>query len=507
MTNQYVMAFDAGTGAGRCVLFDMQGQIMATAYQEWSYTKPAAAPEHGEEFSPAEFWGILCALSKQVILEAGVAAKDIIGVGTTSQREGMVFIDEAGDEIYAGPNIDMRGVSELEHLKSYEWEIKSITGLRLFGLYGTARLLWFKHNDPDTYARIDKVMMMSDWIAHRLSGVASSEPSVASSSQLLDLRERDWSAQIQEWGGFPADIFPKIFNAGELIGTVTQQASEDTGLTVGTAVAAGGGDTQIGLLGVGITTAKRLGAVAGTSTPLMFTLDQTMLDVNGGVSTNCYVLPDMWTLESNAGMTGMPYRWVRDTFGQHDEEKAHELGIDVYDYLNQLASEVPSGADGWRAFIGSRPAGIDRQSDIGGFLFPVSWILDHFDRRHLYRAAIETMAFGIRTNAEQLSKVTKSEINQIHISGGQTRSEFFNQMLANTLNYPVYVYQVKEGTALGAAICAAVAAKYYANLNEAVDAMVHEEKIVEPDNTQVSGYQEAYEKWRSLGEYLAAYPG
>ena len=247
---RYVMAFDAGTGAGRCVITDIQGHFVSSAYAEWGYTAPPEAPEYGQAFEPEEFWSILARLSREAIAKGKVDPAAIVGVSTTSQREGMVFIDADGKEIYAGPNVDGRGFAERQQLQPIAEEVRSITGLRPFGLYGLSRLAWFKKHDPATYERIHRVMMISDWIAYRLSGVPASEPSVASSSQLLSLAERDWSRRVMALGELRTDIFPPVYEAGTRIGTVTKQAAEDTELTVGAAVAAGGGDTQIGLLGM-----------------------------------------------------------------------------------------------------------------------------------------------------------------------------------------------------------------------------------------------------------------
>lgn len=507
MKTQYALAFDAGTGAGRCVITDLDGHLVASAYAEWGYTTPPDAPQYGQAFDPEEFWGILARLSRAAIAKVDIAPEDIVGVSTTSQREGMVFIDAQGKEIYAGPNVDARGVSEAAQTSPYADEIRSITGLRPHGIYGLSRLLWFKKHQPDVYERIANAMMISDWIAYRLSSVPSSEPSVASSSQLLDLAQRDWSQRVMELAGLRSDILPPVYPAGTRIGSVTQQAAADTGLVPGTAVVAGGGDTQIGLLGMGLAEPNQIGAVAGTSTPLMLVLDRVLIDPKRRVSTNCHVVPGRWTLESNAGMTGMPYRWVRDTFAKSESERAQELGMDPYDYINEQAAQAPPGAGGVMAFIGSGRSGRVRRSNLGGFVFPISWILDHYDRRHFLRAALEMMAYGVRANADQLAEIASTKLNRIDVCGGQTKSQLFNQVLANTMNVPVFIYKVKEATGLGTAICAAVGAGHYRDLREGMEGMVCIDHVVDPQPQEVPAYQEAYQRWLSVSEYLGKYPG
>jgi autoinducer-2 kinase len=503
---RYVMAFDAGTGAGRCAIMDVQGYLIASAYAEWGYTPASEAPEYGSVFAAEEFWAILARLSQEVIAKSKVDPADIIGVSTTSQRHGMVFIDAKGKEIYAGPNIDGRGFTEAQQLEPIADEVYSITGQKPSGMYGLSRLAWFKKHDPATYANIHHVMMISDWITYRLSGVSTSEPSVASSSQLLNLTERNWSHRVMELGSLRTDIFPQVSEAGTRIGTITGPAAKDTGLVAGTAIAIGGGDTQIGLVGMNLTEPNQIGAVAGTTTPLMLILDKVLIDAEQRVSTNCHVLPNRWTLESNARGTGMPFRWVRDTFAQAETQAAEAQGGDPYEYLNEQAAQVGPGADGMMAFIGSGAADRMGNSNLGGFVFPISWTLGRYDRRHFYRAALEAMVYGIRTNADQLASIVDIGLERINVCGGQTKSGLFNQVLANTMNTPVHIFEVKEATCLGAGICAAVGAGEYADLRAAAKAMVRVGQIVAPQPEEVDRYQDAYDRWVDVSKSLSNFP-
>jgi autoinducer 2 (AI-2) kinase len=495
------MAFDAGTGAGRCSIFDTSGHLIVSAYREWEYDIPADTDSQGRSFSPEGFWNIFCSLCKDVLHRSGVNSADIVGLSTTSQREGMVFLDRNGIEIYAGPNIDNRGYTEYQAFSDYQHQLREITGLGLFTLLGPARLLWFKNTQPDVYERIDCVLMISDWLAYRLCGETASEPTIASSSQFLDIQKRNWSDRVTKIFSIRDDIFPPIFSAGTQLGAVTKKAAQETGLKQGTIVAVGGGDTHMGLLGINITDETCISAIAGTSTPVMATIDRPFIDPDQRVSTSCYILPDRWTLESNAGMTGMPYRWVRDTFADDYVKESQLTGEDPYHLINCRAAEVSPGADGWMAFIGAGKAGVNHYS-MGGFFFPLDWTLDHFDRRHLYRSAIETMAYGIRINFDQLIEITKSTQPELKIGGGQTKSKLFNEILTNSMNLPIHVFQVKEATSLGAAICAAVGSKVYGSLEEAAENMVHIESLYEPDQKIADLYNQAYQKWKAFGKYL-----
>jgi len=117
------------------------------------------------------------------------------------------------------------------------------------------------------------------------------------------------------------------------------------------------------------------------------------------------------------------------------------------------------------------------------------------------------MAYGIRTNADQLAEIVGIQLDRIDVCGGQTKSALFNQVLANTMNAPAYIYEVKEATCLGAGICAAVGAGEYSDPREGAEAMVRIEQVVDPQPEEVAQYQEAYNRWAAVSQYLSNFPG
>ena len=139
------MVFDAGTGAGRCNLFDMSGRLVSYAYREWEYLKDlSSSNKEAMLFDAEQFKKILFSLCRKVITQAGISADEIVAVSATSQREGMVWLDRFGKEIYAAPSVDLRGEEAADILSGKEPFIKEITGLPVSGMFGLARLLWYK---------------------------------------------------------------------------------------------------------------------------------------------------------------------------------------------------------------------------------------------------------------------------------------------------------------------------------------------------------------------------
>ena len=131
MSDRYVLAVDAGSSGGRALVFDLQGNMLSSVAREWAYHVPDEAGPLGKEFSPEEFWGYICGLILEAVREAAVAPADIVAVSSASQRQGVVFLDSNGIELYAGPNTDLRAIIE-------GFSIDGQHGSEVYGITGHA---------------------------------------------------------------------------------------------------------------------------------------------------------------------------------------------------------------------------------------------------------------------------------------------------------------------------------------------------------------------------------
>ncbi|MGH3056072.1 MAG: FGGY family carbohydrate kinase, partial [Gaiellaceae bacterium] len=323
------VALDAGTGGGKCVIFDATGTVIGAHREPWSYdlTHNADVPFVKEfSFSAPAFWDILCRCTRNALSQAGIAPSDVVGIAATSQREGCVFLDAHGTEVYAGPNLDARGFAEgLEVVSTLGGDrLYQITGHSAPFLFPIARYLWFRKHGSATVAHL---LMISDWITYRLSGELSAEPSNATESMLFDLRGRCWSEEILSTFDIPASILPPVLRAGQRVGALTAAAAAATGLRAGTPVYVGGADTQCSLLGAGAIEPEATAATLGTTTPVQTVVDHAEFDPQSRLWAGCHVVPDRWVLESNVGDTGDAYLWILDLVsGGAPREQLYRLG-------------------------------------------------------------------------------------------------------------------------------------------------------------------------------------
>jgi len=498
MADAFVI-LDAGTGGGKCIIFDAAGRVLGAHRESWTYDlrrNPDIPFVKEFSFAAPKFWDILCHCVRTALQAARLAAGDVVGVAATSQREGCVFLDAQGAEIYAGPNLDARGFGEgIEILNVLGNErLYRITGHSAPFIFPLARYLWFRKHGTTPVAHL---LMINDWITYRLSGELCAEPSNATESMLFDLEGRCWSDEILSTFDIPRAVLPTLRSCGERVGTVTAAAAAATGLAAGTPVFVGGADTQCSLLGSGALDPPATAATLGTTTPVQAVVDHAVFDPQANLWAGCHVVPDRWVLESNAGDTGDAYLWLLDLIsGGRPRAELYALG-------EQLAAERCEAPA--MLFVGPTIFNLTkmRVNRPGGMLFPFPSLHVRPDRGTLVRAFMESIGYALHANLEQLVAVTGPRTELI-LSGGMSRSAALTRTIADVVGVPVRVAHEPESAALGCAMLIMANAGRHsgsADVASAVRAMVQDTRI-EPDAERQARYGAARAKWRELYDQL-----
>ncbi len=495
MTTELLLAIDAGTGSCRAVLFDADGSQVAIGQREWTHAEAPGVPG-SQVFDTERNWELICACIREAL--EGVDASAVRAVSTTSMREGMVLYDARGHEIWACPNVDSRAAEEAGELvaSGAAQEIYERAG-DWVAITAPARFLWIAGHEPDVFASIAHVGMLGDWILTRLCGEFVTDPSLGSSSGMFDLAERAWSERVIELVGLEPAVFPPVVQPGTVVGSVTAEAAAATGLPAGTACAVGGADTQLGLVGIGVVDPGRFTVVGGSFWQHTVVLDEPAIDPQARLRTLCHAAPDRWMLEGIGFYSGLTMRWFRDAFCAADKALAAQQGVDVYDLLAAEAAEVPPGANGVlgifsnlmeaKRWVHASPAFL--QFDIGN--------PDRSGKKECFRAIEEAAAYVSKGHLRIAEEVSGREAGEVVFTGGAAKGKLWPQILADVLGVPVRIPQVKESTALGAAVCAGVGAGVYESLADAAR-LVRFERTLEPDPAASAAYETLYEQWREV---------
>ncbi len=499
MSQKYLMAVDAGTGSVRAVLFDLEGRQLGCVQHEWEHREDPRYPG-SMDFDWVYNWELTRDCIKGVLAETKIDPADIAAVSTTCMREGIVLYDAQGREIWACANVDARSTDEVGQLirmdPNLEKELYLESG-QSFALDALPRLLWIKNKMPDIYEKVASLGMFNDWLIYKMTGVLALEPSNGSTTGIFDLQKRDWDSSIAGRCGLRTDIFPPVRESGSIAGKVTEEASAETGLAPGTPVVVGGGDAQLGSIGVAVVNPNQAAIFGGSFWQYEFNTANGKTDPKCRVRVNCHAIPGVWQYEALAFKPGLVMRWFRDGFCQLEKQQAEETGKDPYYLMDQEAKKIPAGSYGMLCAF----------SDVMNF---ISWKhasptftnfeLDprKFSRYTFYKAILENTAMVTKGHLDLVKEATGNMPDEVVFAGGASKSPVWCQILCDVLGLPLRVPVVKEATALGAAIIAGYGVGIYGSIAEAAQKLVQWDKTYQPNMENHKVYSEIYANWRKV---------
>lgn len=496
---KYLMAVDAGTGSVRALLFDFEGNQIGCVQQEWVHNEDPKWPG-SMDFNWTHNWELACNCIKGVIAETKIDPKEIAAVSTTCMREGIVLYDEYGKEIWACANVDARSTDEVGELIRMNPELEKELYLesgQTYALGALPRILWVKNKMPEVYKKLATVGMFNDWLIFKMTGKLAVEPSNGSTTGIFDLQRRTWDSSIAIKCGLKDGIFPPVAECGSVIGKVNPKGAEDTGLAEGTTVVVGGGDSQLGCIGVGVVNPNEAAVFGGSFWQYEFNTGTGKTDPGCRVRVNCHAVPEVWQYEALAFKPGLVMRWFRDGFCHLEKQEGEKLGKDPYYLMDQKAALIPAGSYGMLCAF----------SDIMNF---ISWKhaaptftnfeLDpeKFNRYTFYRSILENTAMVTKGHLELVKEATGNMPESIVFAGGASKSPIWCQILSDVLGLPVRVPVVKEATGLGAAILAGYGVGIYEDISAAANKLVKWDKTYNPSMENHVLYENLYKTWRKV---------
>jgi sugar (pentulose or hexulose) kinase len=469
-SDQLIAVIDLGTTGNRSVLFNLKGQEVAKAYREFSTVTDE--PEQAEQ-NTQDWWRTTQETMREVTNRQGIDPKKIVAASVVTQRATLVPLDKKGNPLaHAITWMDMRISPSAEQ---FEAIVKQRTSLR--------RALWFKDMAPGTFKKTWKFVTPDAFLYHRLTGNLGSDLTHHGFG-LLDHETFTLDEKLGEELQLPLSLWPDLVHSGSVIGEITKTAEQDTGLSAGTPVIVGGGDQQCSVLGLGVLKPGDAKLTLGTGSFLVTPVEKILKDPLGVLFNHPHVLPNQRVLEGVLPGTGAILRWFRDEFGHVECAVAERLGRDPYDYIIAEAAQAPPGCDGISVF----PFFTWSLGKIQGLGF-------QHTRAHIARAILESVAYAIRFLIDTMFSVGVI-INEVRLDGGGARASLWRQILSDVSGKPALYTHVDEGTALGAAILAAVGLDLNTSIEQAVKAMVHQREKHTPNPKNSEAYNNGYSQFQ-----------
>lgn len=487
-----ILTFDVGTTAIKTCLFDKELNCLAIRTDEYTLST-----ENGTvELDSAVYWNTIChavAQIKKEVLDANVQA-----ICLTTQGETMIPVTEDGTALHrAVVWLDDRAKTQAEEISKIlptkaMYDRTGVTDMN--GFVPLPKLLWFKQEQPETYEKAYKFLLVEDFVINRLTGKFVTEKSLLTSTAYYDIRNDRYWTELLEQLGLDAEKLPEILDCGGFVGTLCENAQADLGLGAEVKVFAGAMDQIAAAIGGGGMQEGVVTATVGTAmvlTSAISSMDECTdesLIVYRGIQENQYaILP----LCSTAGAV---FKWYKDQCSADVVNACKENGADPYDVLCEEASKVAPGADGvihLPYFAGSlQPALLP---DAKGVFFGLGLTTNHAS---MTRAVLESIGYMLRENLEML-KFFGISPKRVHFFGGGAKNPIWNQIIADITGVELVLLEQSECGSLGAAMMGAVSMGWYDTIADA-QTQNKVRHIVYPNAELKDTYDNVYERYQTL---------
>jgi xylulokinase len=443
-----VVGIDVGTSGVKAIMVGLDGIVISEQTISYNFVMPY--PGWAEQ--DAETWWEATQLAIRGLL-SNVSEKnmfiEIAALSLTGQMHGLVPIRSDGTVIR--PAIlwcDLRSTNEANELAQNvgRIRIRAWTQNPPLPNFTLTKLLWMKQFEPYNFNQISKFVLPKDYVRYRLTGILSTDVSDASGTLLFDVANRKWSMDIAREMGIPVEWLPDVVESDEIVGNITREVSQLTGLKEGIPVIAGAADQAAGALGIGVIHAGQVAVSLGTSGVVLAPTERPVQDEIGALHTFCHALPNTWYVMGVTQSAGGSLKWFRDHL-------LSDIAKVSYDEIVTKADLISPGANGLLFLpylIGERSPYLDP-------LAKGAWIGLHLQHTlgHMVRALLEGVAFSLNDSMEIITKELRLNVSEIKLTGGGGDSRLWRQILASVFSKPISLLHGSHGPAFGASMLAA----------------------------------------------------
>ena len=479
---KYYIGIDLGTSACKFLLMDEAGAIVNVVSKEYplEFPQPGWSQQRPEDWRKAMMEGV-------PELIAGVDASQIAGIGSGGQMHGLVVLDK--DDNVIRPAIlwnDGRTAAQVDYLNGVigKEKLSALTANIAFAGFTAPKILWMKENEPENFARIDKIMLPKDYINYVLTGVHACDYSDASGMLLLDVQNKRWSEEMLAICGVEEKQMPKLFESYACIGTVKPEIAKALGLPQGVKVAAGAGDNAAAAVGTGVVGEGGCNISLGTSGTVFISSKSFGVDKYNALHAFAHADGGyhlMGCMLSAASCN----KWLMDDIFKTTDYAAEQAAIEEDKLGRNNVFFLPY-------LMGERSPIND--TDARGTFIGMSMDTTRAD---LTLAVLEGVAFAIRDSVE-VARSLGVEIPSSKICGGGAKSPLWKKIMANVLGVKLEIPACEQGPGMGGAMLAMVACGAYESVQAACDAIVKTDSVLEPEAELTARYEAQYQKFKTI---------
>lgn len=471
MSNKF-LGIDIGTTSLKAAVFDEKGNRLGLRCVDYIVdTDPVTGYI---EFNAMRY----IEMCRQVIKELSEECGGIDAFSVDTQGETLILTDRDGVPLCpAVVWLDNRAVSEAEEIKAHFGceKVYNVTGQpEITAGWPASKLLWFKKNKPEIWAKTEKVFMLEDWVIYGLTGEFVTEPTIQSSTIYFDVINGVWWKEMLDFIGIDQSVFPKICKSAQHVGQYN-----------GIKAVTGALDQIAGTIGAGVTDSSKISEMTGTIMAICVMADKLPpYRADSIIPCHLHAIDGKYCLILWSSTAGMALKWFKNQFAEQYSFKE----------LDELAKDIPAGCDGLTMlpyFCGSTMPKYN--PDATAVFAGIN--LSH-TRAHFARSIMEAVAFTLRQDLEYIGN---DGIEEIRITGGGAASPLWAQIKANVTGKELRTVNESETACLGTAILAAVGTGVFESIEDAASKLVRPRRSYLPDGTD---YTQAYERYNTLDKKM-----
>ena len=531
--SKYSMGIDFGTLSARAVIVDIntKEEIMASV-SEYKHAVISETFINGEKLPPdsalqhpQDYLDSLYFVIKDSIEKSGVNPCDIIGVGVDFTASTILPVTLDGtplcflDEYRENPNAyvklwkDHTAQKEADRINALAKELNSDWIKRYGGTISCEwlfpKILYILNHDEKLYNDTQRFIEAGDWIVWKLTGKESH--SVCTTG---------FKAMWSEENGYPDKEFLEkldsrlcdiartklscdISKLSKKAGTITEEIEALTGLKAGTPVMPAFIDAHAALPALGITNPGELLMIIGTSSCHILLGDKpiSVPGISGYVKDG--IVDGLYAFEAGQSCVGDSFDWfIKNCVPQKYFDEAKEMGVNIHKLLREKAKKLSPGSNGLIALDWWNG---NRTPYVNGNLTGVVVGMDiHTLPEEIYRALIETTAYGTRTIIE-IYEQNGIKIEKLYATGGiAEKDELLMQIYADVTGREIYLSGTSQGCAYGSAVLGAVNERGYKDLKEASQNMKKIKDLsYKPNMENKEKYDSLFESYKKISKFFA----
>ncbi|MFZ3578882.1 gluconokinase [Virgibacillus sp. DJP39] len=437
------------TTSTKDVLYNKKGEVIASHTVNYPLHTPS--PLVAEQ-DPDEIFNAVLDCMKEVNKTSAERAKNLkLVVSFSSAMQSLIAVDAENNPLTKSITwADTRSAKYAQEIKDKHngHEIYLRTGTPIHAMSPLSKLLWLRNEKPIIFEKSAKFISIKEYVFYKLFGEYVVDHSIASATGLFNLKTLDWDNEALELAGVTAEQLSSLVPTTYQMNTLKESYRSYIGFQENVPFIVGASDGVLSNLSVDAIEPGVIAVTIGTSGAIRTVSNKPRTDPKGRIF--CYALTENhWVIGGPVNNGGIILRWLRDEFAASEVETAKRLGIDPYDVLTKIASEVNPGSDGliFHPYMTGERAPLWDANARGSF-FGLSI---HHKKEHMIRAVLEGIIFNLYTVLLALEELT-GEPKKIQATGGFARSEMWRQLMANIFDKPLVVPESYESSCLGAVV-------------------------------------------------------